>query len=192
MIKAKLIQHSNINIIKQAGVVAYRTQSKKTVEEYVKMLIKSGHESVLEHCFYTFEIICDRAMSHEIVRHRIASYTQESTRYVDFTKKDVAFNFPKEIKEFSFDRIEALTLSIMDVYKELKETYGTDVARCVLPNMTQTKIIMTINARSLRNFFKLRSAKNAHKDMRDLAYDMYLSLPIEHLVLFVDVFGLEE
>lgn len=191
MIDVKLIFHSDIEIIKQAGEIAYRTISKKTTEEYIKMLLKLEHTSVLEHCFYTFEIICDRAMSHEIVRHRIASYTQESTRYVDFTKKEIAFNIPETDKQIS-EKIDKLLLQTMDLYSELKNVFGKDVARCILPNMTQTKIMMTINARSLRNFFKLRSSKNAHKDMKELAHKMFLSLPLEHFVLFNDVYMVEE
>lgn len=187
MIDAKLIFHSNIEIIKQAGEIAYRTTSKKTTQEYIEMLMQLEHTSVLEHCFYTFEIVCDRAMSHEIVRHRIASYTQESTRYVDFTKKEIAFNIPETDKQIS-EKIDKLLLQTMDLYSELKNVYGKDVARSILPNMTQTKVMMTINARSLLNFFKLRNHLTAHKDMRKLSLMMFNLLPDEHKQIYKHLF----
>ena len=185
----KLLQSSPLSIIQQSGVVAYRAMSKKTVEEYVKMLISIGHESVLEHCYFTFEIVCDRGVSHELVRHRIASYTQESTRYVDFSKKDIYFNITDKLDNDDRIELENHLKQVMSLYDKLNKKYGKDIARGVLPNITLTKIIATFNARSLRNFIKLRLDNKAHFEIKKIASEILDCLGEEYSVLFKDIIG---
>lgn len=174
-----------ISRIEQATRTCYRSEDKiadGTAEKLIRNCIARGHESVIEHGVLTFEIVCDRGVSHEIVRHRLASYSQESTRYCAYNKdkfnSELTYIIPywidepnreKEAEEISFatDAIEKAYLSMLN--------NGTppDIARCVLPNCLATKIIVTMNLREIRHFIKLRSSKKAHGDIRVIAKKMY-------------------
>lgn len=142
--------------------------------KFIKMIKGKNHASVLEHASITFRIVTDRAIANEIVRHRIASFSQESTRYVCYEKErhggEVSFVCPS-----AFDNEESRSLFSMWVdacefaesaYLELVN-YGASPqnARSVLPLCTKTELVMTINFRSLLNFLELRTSKAAHPDM---------------------------
>lgn len=138
----------------------------------IKAIIKSGHESCIEHASVTFEIDgISRVVTHELVRHRIGfSYSQRSQRYVNESNPE--YVIPQEIQ----DNKEALVLftQAMDyawfAYKKLQEKgLKNEMARYVLPNACQTKICVTANFRALRNFLKLRLSKRAQHEIRDLA-----------------------
>ena len=135
------------------------------------MILKRGHESVLEHASATARFICDRGVTHEIVRHRIASYSQESTRYCDYEGGHVAFVIPPwvdvEPGECDFSEIRDIAgmewfnhmLDAEQAYKTLREGgWRPEQARSVLPNSLKTEIVMTANLREWRHFFKLRTA----------------------------------
>jgi thymidylate synthase (FAD) len=142
--------------------------------------MKIGHESVIEHEKITVRIICDRGVTHEIVRHRIASYSQESTRYCNYSDN----KFGKEItviepcfwdKDSKKDKIkydtwkEAL-IKAEEAYLKLIELGATpQEARSVLPNSLKTEIVVTMNIREWRHFFKLRTSKAAHPQMQEIA-----------------------
>jgi thymidylate synthase (FAD) len=142
--------------------------------DLIKKLKSLEHESPFEHVSYTFGIEgISRACSHQLVRHRIASYNQQSQRYVKESNFD--YIIPETIKETP-GRMEYF-LKIMDdiqtSYNKLIELgVNKEDARYVLPNACETKIIVTINARSLNNFFKLRCAKDAQWEIRELANEM--------------------
>jgi thymidylate synthase (FAD) len=177
----KMITHTPepFEIIKKAGMTAYRSESKKDSISFAKMLIALGHESVLEHVSFTFEIVCDRGVSHELVRHRLASYTQESTRYVNFIKKDAFFirpNFknPKSVINFNI----ALKAIIFAYNEMILNDESTDIARDILPNCLATTVVMTMNLRELRHFLKLRLSKLAHYKMREIATLIFLEMGI--------------
>lgn len=172
----------------------YQGLDDKETERFVKMLSSMGHESPIEHISFTFGIEgISRTCSHQIVRHRIASYSQQSQRYVDLQN---SFNYimPDAIKN-NPKAAEMYKLSIysdMEVYKEITraliEEYTKDItdkkqislltkkaledARFALPNACETKIIVTMNARTLLNFFKERCCSRAQWEIRDVAYQM--------------------
>ena len=140
------------------------------------MIHDRGHLSVIEHQFVTVRIICDRGVSHEIVRHRLASYTQESTRYCNYTKG----KFGREITviEPCFwtqddEKYQVWKQTIEQIeagYNKLIELGATpQEARSVLPNSLKTEIVMTMNLREWRHFFTLRTSKAAHPQMREVA-----------------------
>lgn len=139
----------------------------------ITKLLEMGHESPFEHASFTFGIEgVSRALTHQLVRHRIASYTQQSQRYVDGS--DFNYIVPPKIKEN--DDLHQLFIETMkqlgEKYDELKTIAPKEDARFILPNAAETKIIVTMNARSLFNFFKLRSEEHAQWEIRALAKEM--------------------
>lgn len=165
--------------IEQAGRVCYKSENRITedsAKKFVKNILKSGHESVIEHEKITVRIICDRGVSHEIVRHRIASYSQESTRYCNYNQdkfgKELTFIQPLFWDEGTEEyKIWLRTMQMIeDNYNELIEKGAQpQEARSILPNSLKTEIIVTMNLREWRHFFKLRTALNAHPQMREIA-----------------------
>jgi thymidylate synthase (FAD) len=140
------------------------------------MLIARGHESVLEHAKISVRIVCDRGVSHEIVRHRIASYSQESTRYCNYSHSkfggEITFIRPIFWLENSAEMHlwEQAMQNAEDTYNELLKSEATpEMARSVLPNSLKTEVCTTMNLRAWRHFFKLRTAKAAHIQMREVA-----------------------
>jgi len=175
--------------IEKAGRTCYKSEDRITDEsagKFVTNIIKRGHESVLEHEKITARVICDRGVSHELVRHRIASYSQESTRYVRYDK-DVEFIEPcfwaVPHKRAYYKRWQ-VAMSIAEMaYKGLLDIGATpQEARSVLPNSLKTEIVVTMNLRAWRNFFKLRCDKAAHPQIRQIAFmllkDISNGLPI--------------
>lgn len=172
--------------IELIGRVCYKSEDRITVDsarDFVSKLIKSGHESVIEHEKISVKIVCDRGVSHEIVRHRIASYSQESTRYCNYFKE----KFGKEltlIRPFYWkDDIEKYNVWL-EAMQKIEDSYNTlismgakpEEARCVLPNSLKTEIVVTMNLREWRHFFKLRTAKRAHPQMREIAIPLLCEL----------------
>lgn len=163
--------------IEQCGRVCYKSEGKTTESSapaFVANIIKRGHEAVLEHFDITVKFICDRGVSHEIVRHRIASYCQESTRYCNYAKDD----FGNEITVIEPYYLGAQGLYLWGRACEAAEASYFDMldygcspqeARAVLPNSLKTEVVMTANLREWRHFFKLRTAPAAHPQMREVA-----------------------
>ena len=173
-------QKEILELIERAGRVCYKSEGKigdGTAEKFVKSIMARGHLSVIEHANISVRIVCDRGVTHEIVRHRIASYSQESTRYCNYgnekgglTVIDCSAHFknPESLKEWcaAMDAAEK-------AYNKLLEFGETpQIARNVLPNSLKTEMVMTCNLREWRHFFKLRTAKGAHPQMRELAQSM--------------------
>ena len=165
--------------IEQAGRVCYKSEDRITEDsarKFVKNILKSGHESVIEHEKISVRIICDRGVSHEIVRHRIASYSQESTRYCNYNQdrfgKELTFIQPLFWDENTEEyKIWLRTMQMIeDNYNELIEKgVQPQEARSILPNSLKTEIIVTMNLREWRHFFKVRTSLNAHPQMREIA-----------------------
>lgn len=165
--------------IEDAGRVCYKSESKiseASAEAFVANIIKSGHDSVIEHASITVRMICDRGVSHELVRHRIASYSQESTRYCNYAKdrfgNELTFIRPSFWEEGS--PAYAIWLQSMEqiekAYFALLECGETpQKARSILPNSLKTEIVVTMNLRAWRNFFRLRCSHHAHPQMREIA-----------------------
>lgn len=165
--------------IERIGRVCYKSENKintESAKNFIARIIESGHESVIEHEKLSVKIICDRGVSHEIVRHRIASYSQESTRYCNYSMD----KFGKEltlIKPFYWnDDVEKYELWVKAM-QQIEDTYNSliklgarpEEARCVLPNSLKTEIVVTMNLREWRHFFVLRTSNRAHPQMREIA-----------------------
>lgn len=167
--------------IEIAGRVCYQSEPKGDPEKFIRMIIKRGHESVLEHGSLTFKVKTNRAIANEIVRHRLASYSQESTRYVKYD--DIEF-IPGERLKGSY-AVDMLSRS-EDAYRFLtNQEFKPEEARDILPNATATTLVMTMNFRELRHFLKLRLDKAAHPQIRELA-GMILEILKEKYPVFVE------
>lgn len=189
-----------LKVIEIAGRTCYKSEDRITdesAERFVKMLIDNGHEAMIEHASASYRFICDRGVTHEVVRHRLFSFAQESTRYCSY-KEAVAFIIPPWLTEIqqgeftddelpSSDAPSRLWLQNMlqqeQVYHQLLQSgWHPQQARSVLPNSLKTEIVITGNLRQWRQFFKLRCDKSAHPQMREIAYmaleDIKTRIPI--------------
>jgi len=137
----------------------------------VKSWIRMGHESVVEHASATFYIKASRVLTHELVRHRLASYSQRSQRYVK--ELEPRYITPPELKacgENAAALYENAMLDSWKVYRKLlSDGVKPEIARYVLPNACETQIVMTMNFRELRHFIKLRTSKRSLPEMRAVA-----------------------
>lgn len=158
-------------------------------EKMCKMLIDRGHEAMIEHASITVKFICDRGVSHEIVRHRLASFAQESTRYCNYSKdkfnNEITVIKPCFWDEGSFNYLRWLTSceeSERAYFSLINNGATPQEARSVLTNSLKTEIVMTTNPREWRHFFDLRCDINAHPQMREiaipLANDFHKNSPI--------------
>lgn len=176
--------------IEHAGRTCYKSEDRITDESakaFVRMLIQRGHESVLEHESITVRFVCDRGISHEIVRHRLASYSQESQRYVRYNG-DIEFINPRMPNAKAYEAWQELCERAEETYKELL-SYGVQPqqARAVLPNSTKTEVVMTANLREWRHFLKLRTSTAAHPQMRELTVPLLHELQEWIHVIFDDI-----
>ena len=157
----------------------YKSEDKITddsAERMVRMMINSGHGAAIEFANVTFHIVCDRACSHQLVRHRMASYMQTSQRYVNYSKDkfshSVPFIIPCNLK--SYDKWEAFCSDAEETYFDMIENGDkAEVARSVLPNCVATSIYVRMNMRELRHFLELRLSNHAQADICDIANQMY-------------------
>lgn len=143
------------------------------IREFLTKLISVGHLSPAEHASFTFAIEgVSRVLSHQLVRHRIASYSQKSQRYVD--EQDFEYITPPSIATDpeAMDLYEAGMKDLQAAYRRLARLVPREDARYMLPNATETKLVCTFNARSLFNFFRLRCCQRAQWEIRELANKM--------------------
>lgn len=189
VIKPFFVIESDVNgeealkLIEKAGRTCYKSEDKadeNSAAEFVRRLIKHGHEAVIEHYSITVRVICDRGVSHEIVRHRLASYSQESTRYCNYTKdkfsnqitfiKPCFWNTGSEDDRKKYEIWKSAMEYAEKKYFELIEMGATpQEARSILPNSLKTELVMTMNLREWRNFFKLRTSPASHPQMREIS-----------------------
>lgn len=164
--------------IEMATRTCYKSEDKydpeKTEAFLDRVIHQMHHESVVEHGVASFRIICDRGVSHEIVRHRIASYSQESTRYCNYGKE----KFGKEITVIRPPGLtphqeSAWTVAMghaEEAYFDMITSGCTpQIARSVLPTCLKTELVMTTNFRSWLHFLDLRTAPSAHPQIREIA-----------------------
>ena len=189
-----ILQH-----IELCGRVCYKSEDKITdtsAAKFVAGIIKRGHEAVLEHFDITVKFVCDRGVSHEIVRHRMASYCQESTRYCNYSKDkfggEITFIRPcfwaEDDEKFALWK-ETMQ-SIEDSYVKLISLGAKpEEARSILPNSVKTEIMVTMNLREWRHFFKLRTAERAHPQIREVAIPLLNELKGLVPVIFDDING---
>lgn len=197
-----------LQTIEFAGRTCYKSEDKITegsAEKFVKMVTKRGHHSVIEHAVVTVKIICDRGVTHEIVRHRLASYSQESTRYCNY-KGGVTFVIPPWCKdlgegEYTWTDYEndsklsestatwiAAMLESEDRYQVLlKLGWSPQQARSVLPNSTKTEIVMTANVREWRHIFTLRCSNASHPQMNEVMRPLHKEMKELIPIIFDDI-----
>lgn len=183
--------------IEQAGRVCYKSEDKITdgsAEKFVANILKRGHEAVLEHQSITVKFICDRGVSHEIVRHRLAAYCQESTRYCNYSKD--GFGNEITVIEPCFLKHDtpqwaawesAMKNAEFSYFRMLEFGCTPQEARSVLPNSLKTEVIMTADIREWRHFFKLRCSPAAHPQMREVAIKLLRKFQAQIPILFDDI-----
>ena len=196
----KELQH-----IEKIGRVCYKSEDRITddgesAKKFVKMLINNGHEAMIEHSSLSVKFVVDRGVSHELVRHRIASFAQESTRYCNYSKDKFGNEITVILPCFFDTGMGILSNSL--VYQEWKsacecaeERYFNllkmgatpQQARTVLPNSLKTEITITANYREWRNFFKLRTAEASHPQMREVTIPLLKELKTLIPIIFDDI-----
>lgn len=197
--------------IEKIGRVCYKsegniTENGESAKKFVKMLINRGHEAMIEHSSLSVKFVVDRGISHELVRHRIASFAQESTRYVNYSLDKFGNEInvidirngiilDNKMKNMDSRTIELIInewlLAMEDAekhYMKMIELGATpQIARSVLPNSTKTEITITANYREWRNFFKLRVPNTAHPQMREVTIPLLNELKSVLPIIFNDI-----
>ena len=187
-----ILQH-----IERCGRVCYKSEDKITetsAQAFVGNIIKRGHEAVLEHSSVTVKFVVDRGVSHEIVRHRLAAYCQESTRYCNYSKNgfggEITVIKPLYLDEGTraFACWRGACETAESAYFSLLEWgCSPQEARAVLPNSLKTEVVMTANLREWRHFFKLRTAPAAHPQMREVTIPLLCRMQELIPVVFDDI-----
>jgi thymidylate synthase (FAD) len=193
--------HDMLATIERAARTCYQSEGKikeGSAEKLIRVCINRGHHSILEHCSITVRIICDRGVSHELVRHRLCAFSQESQRYCAY-KGDVEFIRPYWLDGSAGTRdLEKIRLSKHTACSAIRdaERYYQDLlemgvapqnARAVLPNATKTEIVITANIREWRHIFKLRCSNAAHPEMRRIMLPMRKEFANRWPVFFEDL-----
>lgn len=187
--------------IERVARVCYKSEDKITpdgesAKKLVGFLVKQGHEAMLEHSQLSVLFTCDRGIANELVRHRIASFAQESTRYCNYSKEkfggELSFIRPYYINDLSEEACDAISDSCLwaeKLYLQLiKDGLRPEQARCVLPLCLKTEIVVTANYREWRNIFKLRTPVAAHPQMRELMCPLLLEVQKKIPVVFDDIY----
>ena len=197
--------------IEKIGRVCYKSEGKITkdgesAKKFVKMLIDRGHEAMIEHSFLSIRFTVDRGVSHELVRHRIASFAQESTRYVNYSLDKFGneinvinirdgIDLDNKMKNMDSSIIDAILREWFSAMKDAEKHYmkmielgaTPQIARSVLPNSTKTEITITTNYREWRNLFKLRVPATAHPQMREVTIPLLKELKNRLPIIFDDI-----
>ena len=187
-----------LNKIERIARVCYKSEDKITegsAETMVKALIKRGHEAMLEHYSFSVKFIVDRGVSHELVRHRLVSFAQESTRYCNYGSKEGEIT----VIEPCFWRKGSIEYNEWFSACEMAESYYLSLfslnatpqeARDVLPTSTKTEIVVTANLREWRHFFKLRAVGvtgKPHPQMLEVAVPLLKEVREKIPVVFDDL-----
>ena len=202
----KELQH-----IEKIGRVCYKSEDRITedgesAKKFVGMLIKNGHEAMIEHSSLSVKFTVDRGVSHELVRHRIASFAQESTRYCNYSRDkfggvcnfidiEPGMKLDNKMKNMPDDAISAIMSEWINAMEDAEYHYmkmlnlgaTPQIARSVLPNSTKTEITITANYREWRNFLKLRVPNTAHPQMREITIPLLKELKTLLPVIFDDI-----
>ncbi len=187
-----------LKLIETAGRTCYKSEDRigpDSAEPFIKRIVDSGHESVIEHGVCTVKFVCDRGVSHELVRHRLAAYSQESTRYANYARE----KFGREITVIkpcfwaedsrvyakwreAMEQAETAYMQLLDQGAKAQE------ARSVLPNSLKTEVVMTANLREWRHVLKLRCSRPAHPQIRELMLPLLTEFKDRIPVLFDDLY----
>ena len=170
-----------------------------TAADFVRRLISSGHHSVIEHASATVRIVCDRGVTHELVRHRLASFSQESTRYCNYGSgkfgREITVIRPYfwEAGEWEYTLWRRAMVAAESAYLELLDAGATpQESRSVLPNSLKTEIVVTANFWEWRHIFELRTDKAAHPQMREIMLPLLAEFQRRIPVVFDDIGGEQE
>jgi len=184
--------------IERAGRTCYKSEDRITADsarDFIKRILNSGHHSVIEHATITVKLICDRGVSHELVRHRLASYSQESTRYANYSKdrfgKEITVIRPPFWPEDSAayrEWHEAMKAAEVHYMRLIETGAQPQEARSVLPNSLKTEIVMTCNIREWRHVFELRCASQAQPQIRQMMLSLLEAFHQRIPVLFDDLY----
>ena len=190
-IELLLITNNAEELIEKSARVCYNSKLNKSKRKvFLQSLIKKGHHSILEHATATFKISgISRALSHQLVRHRLASYSQQSQRYVDMNNFDYIIP-PKIENDYKlFNDYENLMEQTRQLYsKMIKAGIKKEDARFILPNATKTELIMTANFREWRHIIELRCSKKAQWEIREVFKKILIMLYDESPIVFEDLY----
>ena len=185
--------------IELAGRTCYKSENqitKDSAADFVKRIIDSGHHSVIEHVNITVRFICDRGVTHELVRHRLASYSQESTRYANYSKEKFGREitvikplFWKEDSEGYSEWLSAMEQAEKSYMRLIDLDASPERARSVLPNSLKTEIVITCNIREWRHIFGLRCSRSAHPQMREIMLPLLREFHDKIPMLFEDIYS---
>ncbi len=183
--------------IEKAARTCYKSEEKITEDSahsLLKALLKSGHHSVFEHAGISVRIVCDRGITHEIVRHRLSSFSQESTRYANYSKdkfgKEITVIKPffwKEDSEAYHTWRQAMENAEAAYLELIKMGASAQEARSVLPNSLKTEIIVTANLRQWRHILNLRCSKASHPQVRQIMLPLLNEVSRKVPVIFEDL-----
>ena len=190
--------------IERIGRVCYKSEDKiadGSAENFIRGIIKRGHESVIEHENISVRVTCDRGVTHEIVRHRIASYSQESTRYCNYTSDkfsnqisciDIATGFHYDMNDPADRRKWEIWSSAMEsaekhYFEMIDAGAKPEEARSVLPNSLKTEIVMTMDLREWRHFIRLRGSRAAHPQIAEVTAQIRDEFVKRYPVFFEDL-----
>lgn len=155
----------------------------------IKSIIANNHTSTIEHISYNFKISgISRALLQELARHRIASLSVKSTRYTLRELKNINADEAKQYLVKISDEIDEYNkLRLMTIKELLNKSFSNDELKYLLPEAFKTEVMLTINARSLKNLLELRLSSKALKEFRELAKEIYKTIPETHRILFDDI-----
>lgn len=176
--------------IERAGRTAYKSEDKispGSAKKFIANIIKRGHESVLEHYNVSVRVICDRGVSHEIVRHRLMGITQESTRYCNYGQEGITVIAPDLSSAHGIIWLEAMKACEAAYLALIRSGTTPQIARSVLPNSLKTELVLTANIREWRHILKLRTAADAHPQMRELMVPILMEFCHKLPALFLDI-----
>jgi thymidylate synthase (FAD) len=184
-----------LSVIERAGRTCYKSEDKITPESsaaFVRMLIKAGHEAMVEHAVASFRFVCDRGVTHELVRHRLASFAQESTRYCNYSGAKfggIAVIEPPGLDAFGLHDWRLACEQCERSYINMTTTLGIkpQIARSVLPTCLKTEIVCTMNFREWRHTLKLRTSKSAHPQIAEIMGDVMKWFKSEYPVIVEDL-----
>lgn len=160
---------NQLKLLEEVGRTCYLSHDKmkeNSYDTFLRGIIRSGHESVIEHGSVTVRVLCSRAASHQLVRHRIGSYSQESQRYVNYAKK----GFFRFIKNKETESLKDYLNNVCREYTRLIDSgMRAEDARAILPNAISTNLAITYNFRQWRSFFRNRCDSHAQREIRSIA-----------------------
>jgi thymidylate synthase (FAD) len=187
-----------LKLIETAGRTCYKSEDRigpDSAEPFIKRIVESGHESVIEHGVCTVRFVCDRGVSHELVRHRLAAYSQESTRYANYAREKFGREitvikpcFWAEDSRMYVKWREAMEQAEIAYMQLLDQGAKAQEARSVLPNSLKTEVVMTANLREWRHVLKLRCSRPAHPQIRELMLPLLTEFKDRIPVLFDDLY----